>query len=78
MSLKSERKKKNYSTSKLSEISGVSRRSIEDFECNHRNINNSTLGILCKLAIALDCTPFEILTDEKLKAKLKLALKLSD
>lgn len=78
MTLQDMRKKKKYTARELGTISGISFRTIQNFEGGTRNINTTTLDILCSLAIALDCTLFDILTDKELKKKLKLALKLQD
>ena len=78
MALQDMRKKKNYTVKELGAISGVNYRSLQNLECEFRNINTANLDTLCRLAIALDCTLFDILTDEELKIKLKLALKLQD
>lgn len=76
MTLQDMRKKKNYTVKELGTISGVNYRSLQNLESGFRNINTANLDTLCRLAIALDCTLFDILTDEELKIKLKLALKL--
>ena len=76
MALQDVRKKKNLTVKELGAISGLNYRSLQNFESGFRNINTTSLDTLCRLAIALDCTVFDLLTDDDLKIKLKLALKL--
>lgn len=78
MALQDVRKKKNLTAKELGAISGLNYRTLQNLESGFRNINTTTLDTLCSLAIALDCTLFDIITDENLKIKLKLALKLED
>ena len=76
MTLQDVRKKKNLTVKELGAISDLNYRTLQNLESGFRNINTTTLDTLCRLAIALDCTLFDIITDENLKIKLKLALKL--
>lgn len=78
MALQDVRKKKNLTAKELGAISGLNYRTLQNLESGFRNINTTTLDTLCSLAIALDCTLFDIITDENLKIKLKLALKLEE
>lgn len=78
MALQDVRKKKNLTAKELGAISGINYRTLQNLESGFRNINTTTLDNLCRLAIALDCTLFDIITDENLKIKLKLALKLEE
>ena len=59
--LKKIRLSKNISREKLSEISGISIRTIEGYEQKRRNINNSSVNTMIKLADALECDFFDIL-----------------
>lgn len=71
MTLQTMRKKANLSQSELAAISGVKLRAIQTYEIEQRNINHAKLETLCKLALALNCSIYDILTDEQLKVKLK-------
>ena len=71
MSLQEMRKKKKYSVATLSDITGVSLRSIQHYESGYRNINTARLDVICTLALALDCKIEDILTDEDLKRKFR-------
>lgn len=53
--LKEIRKSKKLSQSKLSEISGVNLRTLQDYEQGKRDINVTAAITLYKLAQALDC-----------------------
>ena len=59
--LKKIRLSKNISREKLSEMSGVSIRTIEGYEQKRRNINNSSVNTMIKLADALECDLFELI-----------------
>lgn len=74
MSLQSERQKAGYSQRTLAEASGVSKRVIEKYEQGERDINGAGLEILCKLATALGCTIFDILTNDDLKEQLRQSI----
>lgn len=71
MTLQAMRKKANLSQSELAAVSGVKLRAIQTYEIEQRNINHAKLETLCKLALALNCSIYDILTDEQLKVKLK-------
>lgn len=71
MTLQAMRKKANLSQSELAAVSGVKLRAIQTYEIEQRNINHAKLETLCKLALALNCTLYDLLTDEQLKVKLK-------
>lgn len=71
MTLQTMRKKANLSQSELAAVSGVKLRAIQTYEIEQRNINHAKLETLCKLALALNCTLYDLLTDEQLKVKLK-------
>jgi transcriptional regulator with XRE-family HTH domain len=59
--LKRIRGEKNISQSKLSEISGVNIRLIQDYEQEHKQINNAKAISVYRLAEALGCTVGDIL-----------------
>ena len=50
---------------------------IQKYEIGVRNIDGAKLETLCDLAIALDVSISDIVEDETLKTKLKLATKKS-
>jgi transcriptional regulator with XRE-family HTH domain len=74
MTLQAMRKKANLSQSELAAVSDVKLRAIQTYEIEQRNINHAKLETLCKLALALDCTLYDLLTDEQLKIKLKMTV----
>lgn len=55
---------KGYSQSQLSRISGVSPRTIQNYESNHRLIDNANVVILYRLARTLDCRVSDLLSDD--------------
>ena len=58
----------------LSELSGVSLSLIQKYERGSkgsRDIDGADIGRLCDLAIALDCTVFDIMESDELINKLK-------
>lgn len=75
MTLKQKRIEKNWSRKELSEKSGIKDRLIEAFEYGERDINGAKLKTLSKLALSLDVSISEILTDEETINLFKLAKK---
>ncbi len=76
MGLKEQRIKKGYTAKELGAITGINHRTIQNMELPRGNsIDSYNLDGLCSLALALDCSLFDLLTDERLKAKLKLVIK---
>lgn len=75
MTLKQKRIEKNWSRKELSEKSGIKDRLIEAFEYGERDINGAKLKTLSKLALSLDVSISEILTDEETIDLFKLAKK---
>ena len=73
MSLQEMRKKKGYSAATLSDITGISLRSIQHYESGYRDINTARLETLCTLALALDCKIENLLTNDNLIRKFKKA-----
>lgn len=71
MTLQEQRKKAGLSQSELAAVSGVKLRTIQTYEIGNRDINSARLDTLCKLALAMNCTLYDILTDDQLKIKLK-------
>ena len=60
------RKAKGLSQSKLANATGISYRTIQQWEIGGRNINNASLSNMIKLAYTLDCSISDLLTDEEL------------
>ena len=75
MSIKEQRNKKGFSARELGERSGVNYRTLQNIEMGRHNVNSLNLDALCRIAIALDCTLYDIVTDEEVKYRLKLAMK---
>jgi len=73
MTLADLRKKKGYSQGELSLVTGISKRSIQHYEQGARRIDSANLDTLCTLALALDCTIEDLIEEETLKKKYKLA-----
>ena len=73
MKLQEIRKKRGYSQSELSLLTNISVKTIQKYEIGERNIDGAKLETLCDLAIALDVPISDIVEDETLKTKLKLA-----
>lgn len=71
MTLQDMRKKAGLSQSELAAVSNIKLRTIQQFECGQRNINNAKLDTLCTLSLAMNCTIYDLLEDEQLKIKLK-------
>lgn len=62
LNLKQIRQKKEYSVSKLSRLSGVSRPYITQLE--NDIYNNPTVEVICKLCRALEVSPNDIIKHE--------------
>lgn len=71
--LKKEREEKGLTQKQLSEISGISIKTIQAIEQNERNIDNSKLETLLNLSIALQCKISDLIENPKLKEKCKQA-----
>ena len=65
MSLKGFRKKEKLTKKQLSDLTGISMRTIDDYETGKRDINGAKLSTLLKLCKALSCRLEDILTDEE-------------
>ena len=63
--LKQIRESKNMTQSKLSEISGVNLRTLQDYEQGHKDINKVAGITLYKLAQALECNVEDLLEIKK-------------
>ena len=65
------RYKRNMTQSELSRRSGVTIRSIQNYEQQHRPIEGARLDALCSLCEALECKIEDILEDEETIRKYK-------
>lgn len=65
MSLRTFRKKEKLTKTQLSDLTGISMRTIDDYETGKRDINGAKLSTLLKLCKALSCRLEDILTDEE-------------
>ena len=63
MSLKSLRERSGLTRKELAEQSGISLRSLQDYEQGHKNVASMKAESLFKLSIVLGCTVEEILND---------------
>ena len=75
MKLQEIRKKRGYSQSELSLLTNISVKTIQKYEIGERNIDGAKLETLCDLAIALDVPIIDIVEDETLITKIKMAMK---
>lgn len=69
--LKDVRQDKGLSQSQLGEKSGVNTRMIQYYEQGSKDINGARLSTLIDLAMALECSVADLITDDKLKEKMK-------
>ena len=67
--LKQLRLRRGLSQSELATAAGLSLNSIRGYEQGTRDINKATLETLCGLALALDCTIGDLITDINLSSK---------
>lgn len=74
MMLKELRTNKGLSQRDLSNLTGISIRTLQAYEQEARNVNEASLDTLTKLALALNCTIAELLTDDTLAENLKKTL----
>lgn len=72
MSLQEKRKEKGLSQSQLAKKSGVKFRTLQYYEQGSKDINGAKLNTLLNLAIALECSISEIVTDPELIEKIKM------
>lgn len=66
MSLRELREKRNMSRRRLSDLSGVNFRSIQDYEQHHKSLASAKGETLYRFSQVLDCTVEELLEDEPL------------
>lgn len=66
------RVKKGLSQLELSNISGVSKRTIQYYEQQKTQIDGARLNTLCKLSVALDCKIEDIIEDTNLIDKFRM------
>ena len=62
--LKKMRLKSGYTLSQLSEISGIPLGTIQSLDCGHRATDGTRIEMLCRLALALDCSPIDLIDDK--------------
>ena len=62
MSLTKVMKEKRVTTQKLSDLTGINRRTLENYRAGHRNMSLKT-GLM--IAKALDADPYDLLEDEE-------------
>lgn len=65
--LRTLRRRKGLLQKELADQSGVELRTIQSYEQGNRELDNSELENVLRLAIALDCAVSDLLSDEKLK-----------
>lgn len=71
MTLQDMRKKAKLSQSELSAVSGIKLRTIQQYESGQRSIDKAKLDTLCTLALACQCSVYDLIEDEQLKIKLR-------
>lgn len=71
MRLQNERMKAGFTQARLAVESGVSLRTIQQYENGQRSVDGANLMTLCKLCETIGCTLFDILESEELRLKLK-------
>lgn len=74
MNLKKCRIEKGYTQKELAVTSGISLRTIQQYESKARNIDGASLGTLVSLALALGVKFYDLLESDGLKARLKLTI----
>lgn len=74
MKLQEIRKEKKLTQSQLAKIANIPLRTIQQWECEQRNIDGASLETLCDIALALDCKIYDIIESEELIQKLKKTL----
>ena len=62
MSLTKVMKEKRVTTQKLSELTGINRRTLENYRAGYRNMSLKTVLMIAK---ALDADPYDLLEDEE-------------
>lgn len=71
MKLQQIRKLKGLSQSQLAKAAGISTQVLQRYEMGYRNIDGAALDRLCDIAIALDCSIYDIIESDELIEKLK-------
>ena len=64
MKLKTLREQKGFTQQELASKSGVNIQTLRKYEQGTKNINNARLKTILKLAICLECSLSDILTDD--------------
>jgi len=68
MNLKTLRELKGISRKNLAELTGVSFRSIQDYEQGHKDLSSAKADTILKMARALDCTMEDLISDVDLSS----------
>lgn len=71
MKLQQIRKLKGLSQSQLAKAAGISTQVLQRYEMGYRHIDGAALDRLCNIAIALDCSIYDIIESDELIEKLK-------
>lgn len=69
--LQHHRLSKKLTQKQLSELSNIPLRTIQQWECQQRNIDGASLENLCNLSAALNCKIYDILESEDMIEKIK-------
>ena len=69
--LQQQRTSKQLTQKRLSELSGIPLRTIQQWECQQRDIDGASIDRLCDLAITVDCKIYDLLENADLIEKLK-------
>lgn len=64
MSLQKIRENNNISRKELAELTGISYRSIQDYEQGHKKLSSAKANTLYKLSLALGCSVEDLIEDE--------------
>lgn len=74
--LKEIRMKRGLTQNQLSHISGVNKRTLEQYEVGRRDISGANIKTLAYIALALDVKIWELFDDEETSKLVKLASKI--
>lgn len=69
--LQEARLRAGMSQGQLSEAADVPKQTLQHYEQGVKDINGAKIKTLCKIALALNCPIFELLTDQETIAMLK-------
>jgi transcriptional regulator with XRE-family HTH domain len=74
MRLKDLRIKNGYTQKKLSILTDIPMRTIQQYECRARNIDGASVNTLTSLAIALGVKFYDLIEDDSLREKIKMTI----